>query len=39
MIDYETAREKWNAQADEYNQWGSLWQDERDELTAKEHDE
>lgn len=27
---------KWNAQADQWNQWDSLGQDEKDELTSKE---
>lgn len=30
------AIEKWNAQADQYNQWGDLEQDEKDKLIAKE---
>lgn len=29
-----TAREKWNANADGFNQWNSLGQDEKDELIA-----
>jgi hypothetical protein len=29
------ARIKWNAEADEYNQWDSLGQDEKDELIIK----
>jgi vacuolar-type H+-ATPase subunit I/STV1 len=29
------ARERWNSEADEYNQWDSLGQDEKDELIAK----
>ena len=28
------ARAKWNADADEYNQWDDLGQDEKDELIA-----
>ena len=28
------AREKWNAEADAFNQWDSLGQDEKDELIA-----
>jgi len=28
----DAAREKWNAEADEYNQWDSLGQDEKDLL-------
>jgi hypothetical protein len=30
----DAARAKWNAEADEYNQWDSLGQDEKDELIA-----
>ena len=33
---FSTARTKWNAGADKYNQWDSLGQDERDELEEKE---
>jgi hypothetical protein len=29
------ARETWNAEADEFNQWDSLGQDEKDELIAR----
>lgn len=29
------AKEKWNSEADEYNQWCSLGGDEKDELIAK----
>ena len=33
------AQDHWNASADEYNQWDSLGQDEKDELIANaEHD-
>ena len=28
----QAARDRWNAEADEYNQWDSLSQDEKDEL-------
>jgi len=29
------ARERWNAKADEYNQWAELGGDEREELIAE----
>ena len=32
------AKARWNAQADAYNQWDSLGQDEKDALIAKEAD-
>jgi hypothetical protein len=34
--DKERARERWNSEADGYNQWDSLGQDEKDELIQKE---
>ena len=33
------AKSRWNAQADAYNQWDSLGQDEKDALIAKEADD
>ena len=36
MDDIDRARCKWNAEADEYNQWDALGQDEKDELIKKE---
>lgn len=30
-----SARQSWNSEADEYNQWSELGQDERDELIRK----
>lgn len=32
----ERARSRWNARADQFNQWDSLGQDEKDELIARE---
>lgn len=32
----EAAKERWNAEADQYNQWRALGQDEKDELIAGE---
>lgn len=31
----QTAKQKWNSEADEYNQWDTLGQDEKDELIKK----
>lgn len=30
------AKARWNAEADEFNQWSELGQDEKDQLIAKE---
>ena len=34
----EKARKKWNAKADKYNQWDSLGEDEKYDLTCEEYD-
>jgi hypothetical protein len=36
MTEEDVAKKKWNAQADQYNQWDELGKDEKDELIAKE---
>lgn len=33
----EEAKRRWNAEADQYNQWDELGQDEKDELISKIH--
>jgi hypothetical protein len=35
MSAFERAQAKWNAEADQYNQWDELGQDEKDRLIAK----
>ena len=36
IIDYEEeAKRRWNKEADEYNQWSELGQDEKDELIER----
>jgi len=34
----EVAANRWNAEADEFNQWDALGQDEKDELIAAEQE-
>ncbi|WP_153785203.1 hypothetical protein [Pseudomonas sp. EMN2] len=34
----QSAENRWNAEADEFNQWGALGQDEKDELIVAEQE-
>jgi hypothetical protein len=36
MTAEEKAKQKWNSEADEWNQWDNLSQEEKDELTEEE---